>query len=86
MATYFEQVLCFGLLFKHGLQHVVDLLWRGILAITCPYAGDQDEFLHPRLCRLSYQVDVALQESIQTVFTSIATSMSKSKWQANKLS
>ena len=61
--THLEQVLCFCLLFKHRLEHIVHLLGRGILAVACPNAGDQDKLLHPRLCRLPYKVDVTLQRA-----------------------
>ena len=58
--SHLEPVLCFALLYEDWLQHIIDLLRGGVLAIPHPNAGQQNEFLHPLLGSCLYEVDVAL--------------------------
>ncbi len=56
-----KSVLSFALLNEHRLQHIIHLLWWGVLAVTNPNTGQQNELLHALLCCSLYQVDVALK-------------------------
>ncbi len=55
-----KSFLSFTLLNEHRLQYIIHLLGWGILAVTNPNTGQQNELLHALLCCSLYQVDVAL--------------------------
>ena len=64
-----ESFLSFTLLNEHRLQHIIHLLWRGILAVTNPNTSQQNELLHTLLCCSLYQVDVTLNRQPKFITT-----------------
>lgn len=61
--AYLELVFSFALFDEHWFEHLIDLLRWGILAVTNPYACQQDEFLNTFFGRSLYQVYIPLQQT-----------------------
>jgi len=55
-----KSFLSFTLFNEHRLEHIIHLLWWGVLTVTNPNTGQQNELLHALLCCGLYQVNVTL--------------------------